>query len=96
MGQRVAVGVRVTPRAATDAIDGVDDDGVLRVRLRAAPVDGAANAALARLLAAELGLRQRDVRLVRGGSARRKVVELDGVDAPVVEARWPGVRIRAG
>ena len=36
--------VRLTPRGGADRIDGVGEDGVLRVRVAAAPVDEAANA----------------------------------------------------
>ncbi|GAB4325184.1 MAG: DUF167 domain-containing protein [Dehalococcoidia bacterium] len=64
--------VRVTPRASRDAIEGFDDAGVLRVRVTAPPADGAANAAVARLLAKSLGLPARDVVLVSGVSARLK------------------------
>jgi uncharacterized protein YggU (UPF0235/DUF167 family) len=88
----VTIAVRVTPRASRDAIDGADAEGILRVRVRAAPVDGAANAALGRLLADELGIPPNAVELVRGTTARRKVVRLVGVDPATVVARWPGVR----
>jgi uncharacterized protein len=91
----VAIAVRVTPRAAEDAISGVDEEGALRIRVRAAAEDGAANRALIQLLAAELGVHQADVRLVRGAGARRKLVELVGADPLAVTARWPGTRIRA-
>ncbi|MEP7158105.1 MAG: DUF167 family protein, partial [Chloroflexota bacterium] len=43
--------VRVTPRGGVDRVDGVGPKGELRVRVRAAPADGAANAALVRLIA---------------------------------------------
>ncbi|MGA7426797.1 MAG: DUF167 family protein, partial [Rhodoplanes sp.] len=46
------VTVRLTPRGGSDAIDGVetlaDGRAVLKARVRAAPSDGAANAALSR------------------------------------------------
>lgn len=71
--------VHVTPRAARDGIDGVRE-GVLRVRLTAPPVEGRANAALVRLLARALGVPVRDVRVVRGHTAREKLLEIDGVD----------------
>lgn len=84
--------LRVTPRAGRDAIDGLRG-GVLRVRLAAPPVEGRANAALVRLLARALGLPPRDVRVVRGATAREKLLEVDGVDEPEV---WRRLGIAAG
>ena len=76
--------VRLTPRAAEDRLDGWSRDAagrpVLNVRVRAAPVDGAANAALEALLARALFRPKSAVRVVKGGSARIKQVEVDGVD----------------
>jgi uncharacterized protein (TIGR00251 family) len=68
--------VRVTPRASRDAIEGFDDAGVLRIRVTAPPADGAANKAVTKLLAAALGVPQRDVVLVSGASSRVKVFEV--------------------
>jgi len=84
--------VRLTPRAGRDAVDGVVD-GVLRVRVTAPPVDGAANQALLRLLASELHVPRRDVRLVSGETARHKLVAVDDVPAEAIVARWPGLRV---
>ena len=70
--------VRVTPGASADEIVGVED-GALKVRLRARAVEGKANSALLRFLAERLGVRQRQVVLVRGHGARRKVVAVAGV-----------------
>ena len=73
-------------------MDGVLD-GVLRARVAAPPVEGAANQALLRLIADELGVPRRDVRMVAGAGGRTKVVAVDGVDAVRVLERWPGLRI---
>ncbi|GIW17640.1 MAG: hypothetical protein KatS3mg064_0797 [Tepidiforma sp.] len=82
--------VRVTPRAGRDGIDGFDEAGALRVRVRAAPADGAANAAVAALLAKALGLPGRQVALVQGAASRVKVFE---VGLPLEEA---AARLGAG
>ena len=82
--------VRLTPRGGRDAIDGVGEDGVLRVRVAAPPVDGAANEALCRLLARALGVAPGDVRIVGGASGRRKLVEAE-TDPAHLAAAWPGI-----
>jgi len=73
--------VRLTPRGGRDAIDGWTTDGVLRVRVAAAPSDGAANEALTRLLAGVLDVPPSRVRVVLGAASRTKTVAIDGLDA---------------
>ncbi len=92
MGTGLRIGVRLVPRADRTVVDGVVE-GRLRVRVTAAPVDGSANAALVRLLAAELGLSRGAVRIVAGHASRSKVVEVEGIDPTVVRARWPGLAV---
>jgi uncharacterized protein len=88
----VRFSVRLTPRAGSDRIDGVVD-GILRVRVAAPPVEEAANVALVRLVAAELGVPRRDVRLVAGQAGRMKILAIEGVSPERVLERWPGLRI---
>ena len=87
----VRFSVRLTPRGGTDQVDGVVD-GVLRARVAAPAVDGAANRALLRMLADLLDVPRRDVRLVSGTTARIKVIAVDGVGAERLLERWPGLR----
>ena len=62
-------------------------DGVLRVRVSAPPVDGAANEALLRLLAKRFGVPRSALRIVSGETSRMKVVEIDGLDEATAWAR---------
>jgi len=87
----VRFAVRLTPRGGLDRVDGAGEDGVLRARVAAPAVDDAANRALVRLLAHELGLAPSAVRVVRGASSRRKVVAVIGLDPAAILARWPGL-----
>ena len=64
--------MRVTPGARHDEIR-VEDESV-HIRVTAPPADGAANDAVLRLLAAALGRPQRDLALLRGASARIKLI----------------------
>jgi uncharacterized protein YggU (UPF0235/DUF167 family) len=76
------VRVRVTPRGGRDALDGLEilSDGrrVLKVRVRAAPEDGAANEAVRRLLAGILGRPASAVALAAGATARLKTFRVAG------------------
>jgi len=89
----VRFSVRLTPRGGADRVDGVDDAGELRARVAAAAVDGAANDALVRLLASELGAARSEVRIVTGATSRRKLVAVAGVTPETLIARWPGLRV---
>jgi uncharacterized protein len=73
----LVVTVRVTPRSSRDAL--TIEDGQLRVRLRAAPVDGAANAALIALLAERLRLPRRAIAITHGETARVKRLSIIGL-----------------
>ncbi|MGH2476117.1 MAG: DUF167 domain-containing protein [Candidatus Limnocylindrales bacterium] len=88
----VRFAVRLMPRGGADRIEGVVD-GVLRARVSAPAVDGAANNALIRLLADDLGLAKHDVRIVAGATGRQKLVVVEGIDAETIVARWPGLRV---
>jgi uncharacterized protein (TIGR00251 family) len=88
----VRFAVRLTPRSAVERVEDVVD-GVLKVRVMAPAVEGAANASLIRLLADELGIARRDVRIVAGASSRQKLVVIDGIEPDTVVARWPGLKV---
>jgi uncharacterized protein YggU (UPF0235/DUF167 family) len=74
--------VRLTPRGGRDAIDGVgelaDRQIVLKLRVRAAPSEGEANAALIALVARSLAVPRSSVTLIAGGAARRKALLIAG------------------
>lgn len=72
---------------------GPGPDGVLLARVAAAPVDGAANRALVRLLAETLSVPPGAVTLVAGATGRRKRLLVEGLDRADILARWPGLAI---
>jgi uncharacterized protein (TIGR00251 family) len=75
------VPVRLTPKSGRDEIAGLEDfdgDTVLKVRVRAVPEDGRANAALEKLIAKWLGLPPSAVKVVHGGKSRLKQVAIKG------------------
>lgn len=74
----IALHVRVQPRASRNAVLG-PHAGATRIALIAPPVEGAANAALLTYLAEMFGVGKRSVTLVRGHTARAKLVRVDGI-----------------
>ena len=79
---KVILDLSVSPNAKRTELAGWHD-GALRVRLSAPPVDGAANEALRKWLAGELGVPQARVTLLRGASGRRKQWAIDATEADV-------------
>jgi uncharacterized protein YggU (UPF0235/DUF167 family) len=82
--------VRVTPRGGRDAVEGWtrDEAGrpVLRVRVAAAPADGAANAAVIALIAKALKAPKSALTLVSGDTARVKRIEVPVDEAALAQA----------
>lgn len=76
-GDGITVAIRVTPRASADAVLEPREDW-LPVRLRAPPVEGAANEALVRFLAKALGVARRDITILGGETARLKRIRIAG------------------
>jgi uncharacterized protein (TIGR00251 family) len=85
----ILLAVRLTPRASRNGIDGVKDGAhgpCVQARVRAAPEDGRANAALVELVADEIGVPKSTVAVVAGHSARLKTLRVSG-DAAALEGR---------
>jgi hypothetical protein len=76
--------VRVQPGARRDELAGRHGEAV-KIRLRAAAVEGAANRGLVEFLAETLGLRRSQVRILRGERHRDKLIEIEGM---VEEELW--------
>jgi uncharacterized protein (TIGR00251 family) len=74
-GGRLTLVLHVQPGAKRTEVVGVHGDA-LKIRLAAAPVEGAANAVLMAFLAEVFGVPQRQVVLKRGNRSRRKVIEI--------------------
>lgn len=75
-GDPDVVQVRVIPRARRDQVGG-ERAGRLVVRTTAAPVDGRANDAVRRLVAAHLGVPVRSVVVVAGARSRDKTLRIE-------------------
>ena len=70
--------VKVTPNAGRNEITGFKD-GVLQVRVTAAPEKGKANRELADFLAEKLGIRKSSVLILKGQASRHKIIFIEGL-----------------
>ncbi len=85
----VVVRVRLTPRSSVEAIEGLEatvEGPALKARVRAVPEDGKANDAVARLLAAWLGVPKGAVEVVGGPKSRVKSLAVRGDPADIERA----------
>ncbi|MCL4250434.1 MAG: DUF167 domain-containing protein [Anaerolineae bacterium] len=83
-----AIPVRVVTKAESSALAGIQDDGVLKVRLVSSPASSQeANDELIDLLANTLDIPRNKIEIVAGATTREKIVSVEGVTAADVEAR---------
>jgi uncharacterized protein len=73
--QGVRIMVQVAPNAKRTEVMGVMEDAV-KIRLQAQPIEGQANDALVRFLAAKLKVPRTAVKITHGQTSKRKVVEI--------------------
>ncbi|HTA77547.1 MAG TPA: DUF167 domain-containing protein [bacterium] len=72
--------IKVIPRSSQNKVMGVEN-GSLKLKLTAPPVEGAANDAVVDLLSKWLGKPKNTVELVKGQQSRNKLVKLTGIRA---------------
>ncbi len=86
----VTLWLRLTPKGGRDGVDGVETmaDGktVLKARVRAAPEDGKANAALIELIARALSVPKKAVTIRSGETSRVKKLFIAGDPATTIDA----------
>lgn len=78
--------IKAVPNAAKSEVVGWLGDA-LKIKLKAPPVDGKANAELRRFLAETLGLPKAAVTLATGETARQKRVQIEGLTLEEVRER---------
>ncbi len=82
----IILSIHATPRASKAGIQGLHGDA-LKIRLRAPPVDGKANAALVEYLAELLKVPERSLSLLTGETGRQKRILVEGIDLATAASR---------
>ena len=86
----VQFAVRVLPGASKNEVAGIQE-GALKVKLTAPPVEGKANRACIDFLAGLLGLRRSALAIALGEKSRKKTVTVDGITRAELNARLKGL-----
>ena len=81
----ITITLHIQPGAKKTEFAGLHGDA-LKIRLAAPPVDGKANEALIKFIAATLHLPKSAVNLKSGQTSRRKVLEVSGAEASSIAA----------
>jgi uncharacterized protein len=82
----VLFAVRVIPGASKNEVTGIQE-GALKIKLTAPPVEGKANRACVDFLAGLLGLRRSALEITSGEKSRKKTVTVAGIGRGELEAR---------
>ena len=75
----VSLEVQVQPRSSRNQVVG-EQDGRLKIKLTAPPVEGEANQALINYLAQILDIPRKNIKLLKGESSRHKLIEISGLN----------------
>ncbi len=82
-----AMAVRITPRMAKNEISEILDDGTVKIRLTAPPVDGKANQALIEFLAKTLNVPPSSIEIIAGQTSRDKLISIMSLNSDQVQQR---------
>ena len=82
-----ALAIRITPRASSNEIAEVLEDGTIKVRLAAPPTENESNDALLLFLSEILGVPKSQLEIVAGGDGRDKLVSVVDMDVEMVHQR---------
>lgn len=82
-----AFSVRVVTRASNTEIAGIQDNGVIKIRLTESHEEGAANQQLIEFLAELLEVDPQKIDIVAGANVRDKLISVDGISPEYLEER---------
>ncbi len=82
-----AITVRVSPRSSRNEITEIQDDGTIKIRITAAPVDGQANKVLIEYLSEILEIPKSRIEIVAGQTGRDKLITILDLDSDAVQEK---------
>jgi len=83
--------IRVTTRAKRDEVYTILEDGTIKVRLTAPPVEGKANEALIKYFSGILEIPRSRIEILSGLKSRNKLVSIQGMDSVEIYNKLNGI-----
>jgi uncharacterized protein (TIGR00251 family) len=83
--------IRVTPRAKRDEVYDILEDGTVKVRLTAPPVDGKANKALIKYFSGIFKIPSSRIEILTGFKSRNKLLAIRGMDSVEIFNKLNGI-----
>ena len=72
----IKIKVKITPNAHKDKICGYIEKDILKIKIKAKPIDGKANLYLIKYLSKELDIPQSNFSIIKGRTSRIKILEI--------------------
>ncbi len=79
VGDGIIIQVKVIPMSSKNEVIGIDGN-IIKVKLTAPPVEGAANEQLIEFMSEILGVKKSSIQMIRGFSGRNKILKIRGVN----------------
>jgi len=76
-----ALTVRVSTRSSNPGIAAIMDDGIVKIRLSSAPIDGKANEELIKVLSKLMKVPKTNLEIIAGQTNKTKIVAIYGIDS---------------
>jgi uncharacterized protein len=84
---KTTIKVKITPRANHNECTGKMEDGTIKIKLCAPPVDGKANSALLQFIAEKMNLSKADIKIISGQTSHIKLVTIEGATQEDVDQK---------
>ena len=75
----ITIKITLYPKSAQRGISGITGD-VLKIKVNAPPVGGAANKELIEFLSDKFSIRKTAIKIIKGHTSRNKVIEIEGIE----------------
>jgi len=69
--------IKVIPRSSKNEVVGKMANGILKIKLTSAPIDGEANESLIKILAKEFKVKKGQINILKGKTSKNKLVEIN-------------------